>query len=79
MKAITVDRESMSANISAGATNVDIYEKLFAENLTVVSGTCEGIGYAGLALGGGLGILMRNHGVASDSIIAMQGPNYTHT
>ena len=72
MKDITVDKESLYANISAGAMNVDVYERLFPEELTLASGTCKGVGYAGQALGGGLGLLMRNHGVASDSILAMQ-------
>ena len=66
------DKESMYANVSAGVMNVDVYERLFPDELTFVSGTCKGVGYAGLALGGGLGLLMRNHGVASDSILALQ-------
>ena len=60
------------ANVSAGLVNGELYSLLEPLNRTVVSGTCFPVGLAGLALGGGAGVLMRMHGLACDQMLAFQ-------
>jgi FAD/FMN-containing dehydrogenase len=60
----TVDMTTMTANISAGYSNGELYTALKKQGLGFVSGTCKPVGFAGLSLGGGLSILMREHGIA---------------
>jgi FAD/FMN-containing dehydrogenase len=79
MTDISVDRGSMTANVSAGINNGEAYAALFPENLALASGTCEGVGYSGLTLGGGLGVLMRKYGLAADNVVAIQIVLYNGT
>jgi hypothetical protein len=37
-----------------------------------VSGTCYPVGLAGLSLGGGIGLLSREHGLACDQIVVSE-------
>ncbi len=60
------------ATVGAGARLVDVYEELQKHDLTIPAGTCPPVGIAGLALGGGLGILGRKYGVTSDHLIRAQ-------
>jgi hypothetical protein len=76
---VSVDRGSMTANVSAGIDNGEAYAALFPESLAIASGTCQGVGYSGLTLGGGLGILMRMHGLAADNVVAIQIVLYNGT
>lgn len=39
---------------------------------TVVSGTCRPVGFAGLALGGGFGVLSRQFGLALDRVVGFE-------
>ena len=54
----------------AGARLAAIYDALEAEGLTIAAGCGPTVGIAGLALGGGLGILGRRHGLTSDQLVA---------
>jgi FAD/FMN-containing dehydrogenase len=60
------------ATIGAGARLGEIYESLNAHELTIAAGSCPTVGIAGLALGGGLGILGREYGLTSDQLLAAQ-------
>jgi FAD/FMN-containing dehydrogenase len=60
------------ATVGAGARLGDVYEALQEHAVTIPAGTCPAVGVAGLALGGGLGILGRKYGVTSDRLIAAQ-------
>ena len=46
-----------SVTFGAGVQNGELYSRAAESGLAVVSGTCAPVGFAGLALGGGLGIL----------------------
>lgn len=72
---------SIVVNVSAGYMNGVLYDDLakLPEPLAAVSGTCYPVGLAGLALGGGIGILSRQHGLACDRIVAMQVVLYDGT
>jgi FAD/FMN-containing dehydrogenase len=60
------------ARIGAGARLGQVYERLQEQGLTIPGGTCPTVGIAGLALGGGLGILGRAYGVTSDHLIGAE-------
>jgi FAD/FMN-containing dehydrogenase len=68
-----------SVEISDGAVTVgggtrlgEVYESLLERDLTVVAGSCPSVGVAGLALGGGLGIIGRKYGLTSDHLLGVQ-------
>jgi FAD/FMN-containing dehydrogenase len=57
------------ATIGAGALLGEIYDCLEAEGRTIAAGACPTVGIAGLALGGGLGILGRTYGLTADQLL----------
>lgn len=60
------------ATVGAGARLGDVYDALGAHGLAIAAGCGPTVGIAGLALGGGLGILGRKHGLTSDQLVAAQ-------
>jgi FAD/FMN-containing dehydrogenase len=60
------------AVVGAGAQLIDVYATLSSRGLLVPAGSCPSVGIAGLALGGGLGILGRRHGLTCDRLRAAQ-------
>jgi FAD/FMN-containing dehydrogenase len=70
MRSVTVgDR---TATVGAGTVLGDLYDALDAHGRTIAGGCGPTVGIAGLALGGGLGILGRRHGLTSDQLVAAQ-------
>lgn len=61
-----------SAWIGAGARLAAVYEQLGAAGRAVPAGTCPTVGVAGLALGGGVGLAARAHGLTCDSIAELE-------
>jgi FAD/FMN-containing dehydrogenase len=66
LSGIRVEREH--AVIGGGATLGAVYDALDAQGRTLNAGCGTTVGVGGLALGGGLGILGRVHGLLSDSL-----------
>lgn len=60
------------ATVGAGARLGAVYEALEQQGVAIPAGTCPPVGVAGLALGGGLGILGRTYGVTSDRLVRAQ-------
>jgi FAD/FMN-containing dehydrogenase len=60
------------ATVGAGARLDDVYDALGEHGLAIPAGTCPPVGIAGLALGGGLGIVGRSYGVTSDRMVRAQ-------
>ena len=60
------------AAIGAGARLAEIYDALDAHGVTIAGGCGPTVGIAGLALGGGLGILGRKHGLTSDQLVGAE-------
>jgi FAD/FMN-containing dehydrogenase len=60
--------EDGHAVVGGGATLGRVYDALDAEGRTLNGGCGTTVGIGGLALGGGLGILGRTHGLLSDSL-----------
>jgi FAD/FMN-containing dehydrogenase len=56
--------------VGAGARLGDLYDTLAAQDRTIAAGCGPTVGIAGLALGGGLGILGRSHGLTADQLVA---------
>jgi FAD/FMN-containing dehydrogenase len=59
-----------TVTVGAGARLGEVYDALAARGLTIAAGCGPTVGVAGLALGGGLGILGRSHGLTADQLIA---------
>jgi FAD/FMN-containing dehydrogenase len=60
------------ATIGAGARLGEVYDALERRGLTIPAGCGPEVGIAGLALGGGLGIMGRRHGLTSDALAGAQ-------
>ncbi|MFB9907134.1 FAD-binding oxidoreductase [Allokutzneria oryzae] len=63
-------RDDGVVEIGAGAKLADVYAALAAEGRCLPAGTCPSVGIAGLALGGGLGVLTRKFGLTSDHMLS---------
>jgi hypothetical protein len=63
---------SGTARVGAGIRLVDLYADLDAHGVTVPGGSCATVGLAGLALGGGIGVVGRAYGLTSDNIVSVQ-------
>jgi FAD/FMN-containing dehydrogenase len=61
-----------TATIGAGAKLGRIYDSLAARGRAMAAGCGPEVGIAGLALGGGLGILGRKHGLTCDQMVAAE-------
>src|SRR5215217_7622658 len=71
MKAVRVDPEARTARASAGLLwrELDAATQAFA--LATTGGVISHTGIAGLTLGGGLGHLMRKHGLTVDNLVGV--------
>jgi FAD/FMN-containing dehydrogenase len=58
--------------VGAGARLGGIYDALAPHGVTIAGGCGPTVGIAGLALGGGLGILGRRHGLTCDQLLAAE-------
>lgn len=61
-----------TARVGAGTRLADLYAGLDAHGVTVPGGSCPTVGVAGLALGGGIGVVGRAYGTLSDNIASVQ-------
>lgn len=67
-----VEVTDASVKVGAGMRNGALCERLYEHRLAVPTGTCPSVGIAGLTLGGGLGILGREHGLTCDRLLAAE-------
>ena len=70
--AIVIDDAQNTVRVGAGAKLIDLYAALGPRNVAVPGGTCPSVGIAGLALGGGQGVLGRLLGLTCDSILSLR-------
>jgi FAD/FMN-containing dehydrogenase len=59
------------ATIGAGARLVDVDAALAARGAAIPAGSCPTVGIAGLALGGGVGLVSRAFGTTSDNLVSL--------
>lgn len=72
MSKIEVDLETMTAKIEAGANLGQVYNELWEYGTTIPAGTESSVGLAGLALGGGIGMLTRLFGLTCDNLLEIE-------
>lgn len=72
MARIKVNLKTMTAKIEAGANLGNVYKKLWEYGTTIPAGTESSVGVAGLALGGGIGMLTRLFGLTCDSLLEVE-------
>jgi FAD/FMN-containing dehydrogenase len=58
--------------VGAGAKLAQVYDALEPHGVTIAGGCGPTVGIAGLALGGGIGILGRRHGLTCDQVVAAE-------
>jgi FAD/FMN-containing dehydrogenase len=71
MKAIDVDRSKRSVRAEGGVLIQDLDRATQACGLATTMGNVSTTGIGGLTLGGGLGFLMRKHGLACDNLLSV--------
>lgn len=72
MKKLQVNKETRVATVQPGVTGRELYTQLYAMGLTQVGGTCSDVGISGLVLTGGIGPLLRRHGLACDNLLELE-------
>src|SRR2546427_9692507 len=68
MKGVRVDPEKRTARVQAGVLLGELDKETQAFGLAVPSGIVTHTGVAGLTLGGGIGWIMRKHGLSGDQL-----------
>jgi FAD/FMN-containing dehydrogenase len=68
MRAVRVDPAARRAQVGPGATWADVDHETQAHALATTGGLVSSTGVAGFTLGGGIGWLMRKHGLACDNL-----------
>ena len=71
MKGIRVDPEARTVRAEPGVTWFDLNHELQAFGLAATGGFVSTTGISGLTLGGGLGWLVRKHGLAMDNLLSV--------
>jgi FAD/FMN-containing dehydrogenase len=72
MRAVLVDPSARTVRVQGGALWGDVDRETQAHALATTGGIIGHTGVGGLTLGGGLGFLMRKHGLAVDNLIAAE-------
>ncbi len=65
-------RADGSTSIGPGASLVRVYDLLGSSGRAIGAGSCPTVGFGGLTLGGGVGVLTRTMGLTSDQVTSMQ-------
>ena len=71
MKAVRVDPAARTARVEGGCTWAEVNQDLQVFNLAATGGFVGTTGVAGLTLGGGLGWMVRKHGLALDNLLSV--------
>lgn len=72
MAAVQVDATTRTALVQAGARWRDVDRATQVHGLATTGGEVSVTGVAGLALGGGLGVMMRTHGLSCDNLRSVE-------
>ncbi len=68
---ISVDPRSGTARVGAGVYCLDLHEQLYDVGFTVPAASGLSVGIAGLALGGGFGVVSRKYGLTCDNVVGL--------
>jgi FAD binding domain len=72
MRGVEVDAENHRARVQAGALWGDVVEPASEHGLAALAGSSPDVGVVGYSLGGGLSFLSRRHGLAANSVHAVE-------
>jgi FAD/FMN-containing dehydrogenase len=72
MRAVSIDPAGRTARVQGGALWGDVDHETQAHGLATTGGIVGHTGVAGVTLGGGIGWLMRKHGLAVDNLLAAE-------
>ena len=72
MRAVLVDSKTGTVQVQGGATLGDLDRETHLHGLAVPMGVVSKTGVAGLTLGGGVGWLVRKHGLSCDNVISFE-------
>jgi FAD/FMN-containing dehydrogenase len=72
MRAVSVDPASRTARVQGGALWGDVDHETQAHGLATTGGIVSHTGVAGVTLGGGIGFLMRRHGLVVDNLMSAE-------
>ena len=72
MRGVEVDPVARIARAEAGVTWGEVTAKVSEHGLAALSGSSHDVGVAGFTLGGGLSFLSRKHGLAANSVTAIE-------
>jgi FAD/FMN-containing dehydrogenase len=72
LKALEIDPVARTAWAETGLTTGEVTDALAAHGLAVGFGDTGSVGIGGLTLGGGIGYLVRKHGLTIDDLLAAQ-------
>lgn len=70
MKQFKIDSSKNQVTVQPGITGGELYAALSKEGFTQVGGTCKDVGISGLVLTGGMGPLLRIHGLTCDTLVS---------
>lgn len=70
MSGVTVSGDV--ATVGTGTRLIDLYNSLAARGRAIPGGSCPTVGIAGLALGGGVGVVARAYGLTCDTLESVQ-------
>lgn len=72
LTAVTVDPVARTARVESGAVWQDVVELAARHGLAALHGSSPDVGVAGYCLGGGIGWYARKHGLATNSVSAVE-------
>jgi FAD/FMN-containing dehydrogenase len=72
MRRVEIDTAARRARVEAGAVWADVVEPAAEHGFVVLHGSSPDVGVAGYTLGGGMGWLARSHGLAANSVTAVE-------
>ena len=72
LQGVSIDAAARRARVGAGVIWQDVMEAAGAHGLAALAGSSPDVGVVGYSLGGGMGWLSRRHGLAANSVLAVE-------